>query len=124
VTFNSYLNNPVVGDERQFFAVRDAQHKLVNDQLRVTRSERLTFRISIDNDTYQSLTGKKVTAALRTHIHVVFPKAPRYEVFTTAYLSAANAQPRSVWSTVRLYASRPMQFSVVRGSATLIRASP
>lgn len=124
VVFNSYINNPRVGDERPFLAVKDAEtsaHSSVVDAVTVTDDvHELIFRAFIDNNTFQHLPGTR-TEALNTKLRLALPKSPVYQTYPTAYLRSSNAKPRTIWDTVSIRSRRPMTFAYVRGSTRITR---
>jgi hypothetical protein len=122
VIFNTYTNNPRVGDEREFLAVSnpyDPDGDVV-DVLSLGQGPRvLTLRAFIDNNTYQHLPGR-ITDAVGTRLRVALPEAPTYETKPTAYLYARNAHPRVIWDTVSLFSVvQPARFDYVEGSTEL-----
>jgi hypothetical protein len=125
VTFDSYVNNPVVGDERPFFAMSARPGRRVVDYLRVgSKAMELIMRVYVDNDTFQHLANLPTTDALDTRVRLALPSAPVYQAFPTIYLRAINAKPKTVWDTVSLDSTRPVRLTYVRGSTMLTRRMP
>jgi hypothetical protein len=123
VTFNSYFNTPRMGDERYFFAVQDdawdANAPAVDSLSLDEGTRELTYRVYIDNNTYRTLPDR-TTRALDTRLRVAFPRGPFYEARPTAYLTATNARPRTIWDTTDLRSSHPVRIEVVPDSTHLV----
>jgi hypothetical protein len=121
VVFNSYINNPVIGNEQWFLAAKDLslpKEAHVVDTVEVTNSTRqVMLRVAIDNDTFQTKAG----VARDTRLRVALPKGVVYSARPTAYLRSVNAKPQTVWDTAGLRSSRPFKVAYVPGSSLLSR---
>jgi hypothetical protein len=133
VTFNSYMNNPVIGDERYFLAVTEASTgdaAPVVDSIQIEKPTELVFRVSIDNNAFQVSSQifhivpfMLSTDAMATRLRVALPDGPTYDSFPTAYLRAANTKPQTIWDTVRVFSARPMTLTYIPGSAFVDRGT-
>jgi uncharacterized repeat protein (TIGR01451 family) len=125
VTFNSITNNPNEGDERAFFEVKDATHTGKGGFLGkadVTDGQTLLLRVYVHNNAADNLNGKNFDGpgvAKNTKVRVHLPTAIQNKMSANAYISADNAKPKVVASTIDLTGKNSANFGLeyVKGSA-------
>jgi hypothetical protein len=119
VTFNSIRDNPVVGNEFRFLAVKNVRSAdtVVGDTF-VYGGEKLSFRLFYDNDAAEGGTASPDTA-IGTRVSLLLPRTPRSSTWAAAYVVAQNARPRVVAATTRLYGARPFKLMYIPGSCQI-----
>lgn len=118
VTFNSITDNPVVGDERNFVAVKDASNKQDGgwkDTITAEPGKEYLVRVYVHNDAAANLNliakNTRVMAALGTNTGK--------KVGLTGYVSADNAKPQRVYDDVNFTSGDNFNLAYVPGSAML-----
>ncbi len=119
VTFNSFVNNPVVGDERPFFA-GSLGGANVQDRIKVKDGDVIVLRAYVHNNADPSLIGQSAAIARNVRIRVLVPSAKQSEQNLVAFISAANANPGTINDTMSLFADRPFTLDYVPGSASFM----
>ena len=116
ITFNSFTNNPVAGDERPFFSgkVSSAPGNVV-DLIQVNDNDQLTLRVYFHNNAAANLN----LVAKNTKVRISLPKTPSTYTWSSAYISADNANPGIVSDSVDLAGSQPFTVEYIPGSAIL-----
>jgi hypothetical protein len=121
--FDSITNNPHYGDERHFFDAKPGSIEGPGhycSQLQVLDGEVLVLRVYVENSAYdepgEAATGTRV--ARGSTVYIYEDPAPSSLRRVTAVLSASNAQPGSVWSSIFLSASHPFRLDLL-GDVTL-----
>lgn len=121
ITFNSITNNPdsSVGDERTFVSARDAasSDKLTySKSLTVKDNEEVIVRAFYHNDAASNLN----LVATNTKVKVLLPTGSSTAPQVAAYISADNATPSMVWSTMDFSAGgQPFTMEYEPGTAQL-----
>jgi hypothetical protein len=113
VTFNSVINNPVVGDERAFATVRNFKDNNYTDQLKVSDNADVVLRIYYHNDAAADKVAKN------TKVQVNFPVYAAKSIEINSYISADNAKPGTVTDTAALTADQDFSIEYVKGSAQI-----
>lgn len=118
ITFNSITDNPNVGDERYFVAVKDASNTAAGgwvDSAQVQPGKEYLVRIYVHNNAASSLnltaTNTRVTAAL--------PTTTGKRVDISGFISADNAQPQKVWDDASFTSANDFNIAYVPGSAMI-----
>ena len=115
VTFNSFTDNPKYGDERAFFDGRNVNSSTALDTVQVNDNDELSLRVFFHNNAAENLN----LVATNTRVSILLPKTAKTSTFSTAGITADNANPREVWDTVDFTGARPFNLEYVPGSAQL-----
>lgn len=115
VVFNSFTNNPVVGDERPFFA-GSLNGASVQDRIKVKDGDIITLRAYVHNNADPNKTGVAGSVARNVKMKVLIPTASQADQNLVSFLSADNASPNTVNDTMSLYADKAMTLEYVKGS--------
>ena len=120
ITFNSITDNPdpSIGDERYFISARDnassntlTYHKSLN----VTDNEEVLIRIFFHNDAAANLN----LVAHNVKAKASLPSTPDTSIVLAAHISASNATPGDVWSTMNMSGARPFTINYEPGTAKI-----
>jgi hypothetical protein len=116
VVFDSFTNNPVVGDERPFLAgsVGGAN---VQDTVNVKDGDIVTLRAYVHNNADPSLIGIPAATAHNVRIHVALPTVTQQNQGVVAFISASNANPGTINDTMQLTGAQAFSVQYVPGSA-------
>jgi uncharacterized repeat protein (TIGR01451 family) len=123
VTFNSFTGVPNIGDERKFFNGKYADTGSVySDPMpQVKNGDELTLQVYVHNGADASLNDKPGNPGIakNTKVRVALPTAVANAQQATAYISADNAQPQTVYDTLDFGAANGGMFQLeyVPGSA-------
>lgn len=117
VVFNSFTNNPVVGDERPFLAgsINGAN---VTDTVNVKDGDIVTLRAYVHNNADPNKIGEAAAVAKNVRIHVQLPNDSKTSQTVVAFISADNASPASINDTMQVAGNSALSLSYVAGSAT------
>ncbi|HET9850048.1 MAG TPA: hypothetical protein VFP35_00235 [Candidatus Saccharimonadales bacterium] len=115
VTFNSITNNPAVGNEENFLAVRDLNQANYSQSLKVNNGQEIVFRIYYDNNAGHNLN----LTAKNTRLSLAIPAKSAKTAVATAYISADNAKPELVSASATLSADSPFSLHYEKGSAQI-----
>lgn len=116
VVFNSIIDNNVVGDERSFYWGRDinAGTNSYTNHVTVMDGQTLTLQVFFHNN------GKDENyKAVNTRVKMILPQGKAKMHESTAYISADNADPGTVWTTMDFVGERPFSLEYVPGSARI-----
>jgi hypothetical protein len=116
VVFNSFTNNPVVGDERPFLA-GSMNGANVTDTVNVKDGDIVNIRAYVHNNADPNKIGASAAVAKNVRIHVQLPTDSKANQTIVAFISADNANPGTINDTMQLAASGNMTVSYVPGSA-------
>jgi uncharacterized repeat protein (TIGR01451 family) len=122
VTFNSITDNPIYGDERAFFDVKNANNTSAGgfqDVYEVSPDETIKLRMYVHNNASRSLNESGVGIARDTKVRVLLPTDMKTNLRSIGYISASNAQPNIVSDTVDLYSDQAFSLEYVPGTARL-----
>lgn len=117
VTFNSMTNNPVVGDERTFMkGAKPGAASFTDPVTGVVDGEEVTVQMYVHNNAAANLNLK----ATNTTVKVALPTGSKQIQQLTGYISADNANPKTVTDTLDISASNNgyMEIAYVPGSAS------
>ncbi len=110
VTFNSIVDNPGVGDERNFTRIRETGSDTWGDVANVQEGKEYTIRMYVHNNAAANLnlTATNVRAALNLPLN-------NYTTDFTinGFVSADNAKPAKVWDQVIVRSDREFRLQVV-----------
>lgn len=124
VTFNSFTNVPKFGDERQFFngQYADQSQTYYPTLTQLRQGDEVTMHVYIHNGADPSLNASGQGIAKNTNVKVELPEGSIKSGQAKATISADNAQPKAVWSSVDLKAENGgfFEYDFVPGSAKLV----
>jgi hypothetical protein len=119
VTFDSFTNNPVVGDERPFFSGKnDAVSGDVQDLVNVKNGDTVTLRAYVHNNADPNIISPAAATAHNVMIRVIVPQASRQTLNLVAFISADNANPGTINDTMNVQGDGNVTLAYVPGSAT------
>lgn len=121
VTFNSITDNPYLGDERNFVRVRELNAQSESDEVTLEAGKEYQISIYYHNDASASLNASGKGISRNTYVRTEFPKYLNTGEIgvATAFITASNAEPQSVWDTTYLKANSPVYLSFVPNSAVI-----
>jgi len=123
IVFNSFTNNPVVGDERPFLAGNTNGANVV-DRVKVKDGDLVTLRAYVHNNADATkMGGEANTIARNVKIKVLVPTASQKDTNMVAFISASNASPATINDTMSVYGDSNFTLSYVPGSAKFAHAS-
>ncbi len=123
IQFNSFTNNPVVGDERPFLAgsINGAN---VADRIKVKNGDVITVRAYVHNNADATKMGSTAaTIAKNVNFRVIVPTASQKDTNLIGFITADNASPKMVNDTMSVYADNAFTVSYVAGSAKFAHAA-
>ncbi|MCA9309159.1 DUF11 domain-containing protein [Candidatus Saccharibacteria bacterium] len=118
ITFNSIVDNPHVGDEREFVSIKDASNTTGGgwrDSVTVEEGKEYLVRIYAHNNAASSLN----LTAENTRVKAGVPTTTGTSVMITGFVSADNAQPTEVWDDIKLSSDKTFNVAYVPGSARI-----
>lgn len=118
ITFNSIVDNPVVGDERNFVVVRDAAITTDGgwqDNVTVQPGKEYLVRVYVHNNAATSLNLK----ALNTRVSATVPTTTGKNVSVSGFVTADNSDPLSVWDDIHFNSTSDFNLAYVPGSAEI-----
>lgn len=116
VVFNSFTNNPVVGDERPFFA-GSLNGANVQDRIKVKNGDVIVLRAYVHNNADPSKIGAAAAVARNVKMKVIVPNESRKDQNFVAFISASNANPGTINDTMSLYGDRAFTVEYMPGTA-------
>lgn len=117
ITFNSITDNPTWGDERYLVKARDvnAGTNTYSTKMSVTDNQELVVAVYFHNNAAANLN----LVAKNTKVKVNLPSGSAASQELKAFISADNATPQSVFSTMDLTNGSPFTLQYIPGSAQL-----
>jgi hypothetical protein len=118
VVFDSFTNNPELGDERAFLAgsINGAN---VQDRMQVKDGDQIVVRAYVHNNADASLmNGEANTVAKNVHFTVALPTSAKMDTNIVGFITADNASPSTVNDTMSVYGASPFTLEYVKGSAS------
>jgi uncharacterized repeat protein (TIGR01451 family) len=97
--FNSFINTPSYGDERNFVTVSDAGTGQWRDSVNATPGEEVEVRVYVHNDANQNTNASGLGVAKNTRVRVYIPEGTANGFDVAGYVSADNATPARVYDT-------------------------
>ena len=122
VTFNSITDNPFLGDERNFVRVREAGVENTEvDEITLEPGKEYTISIYYHNDASASLNESGAGISRNTYLRSEFPSylGNNEIAAVTAFITASNADPGTVWDTTYLKTNTPVYLNFVPNSAVI-----
>ncbi len=113
------------GDERIFYTAYPSTvvDGVAQSMLEVSPGERITAQIWIHNNPSEGENGENLDGpgvAHGTRTRVLVPTGTAHQLRSRAQISAGDATPETVQSSIDFYAAEPIRLRVVPGSAKLI----
>jgi uncharacterized repeat protein (TIGR01451 family) len=120
-TFNSMLNNPAIGDERNFVRVREAGVGNFLDEVTLEIGKEYEVYIYYHNNASASLNASGAGVAANVRLSSNMPRElHRGEIGqVTGTITSSNTIPASVWDSAFLRANDTVYLRYVPGSAVL-----
>lgn len=117
ITFNSITDNPFWGDERFIVKARDvsAASSANTTKMSVADNQEVLVTVYFHNDAGASHN----LVAKNTKVKVNLPSGTAANQELKAFISADNANPQTVFSTMDLTSAAPFTLQYVNGSAVL-----
>ena len=117
ITFNSIIDNPSYGDERFLVKARDvnAATNTYSTKMNVADNQELVVAVYFHNNAAANLN----LVAKNTKVKVDLPSGTAASQELKAFISADNATPQTVFSTMDLTSADPFTLQYVSGSAQL-----
>lgn len=122
--FNSFINTPSYGDERNFVTTRNVGQAAWTEEVTADPGQEVEFRAYVHNNANQSTNGTNfdgVGVARNTKVRFYVPSETSQGFDIGGYVSADNATPRRVYdtATVKSKSGQGVSLSYVPGSARL-----
>lgn len=111
---NQIVNNPKIGNEKQFLTIRYLSAATGQRQLNVQPGQELALTAYFDN-----AASKSSQAAKNVRIRFSVPSAQTTNFKITATLSADNTEPKSLADSVTVTSPQPVKLAVERGTTRL-----
>jgi len=123
VVFDSFTNNPVVGDERPFLA-GSLNGANVQDRLKVKDGDEVVVRAYVHNNADATLMGSESkTVAKNVMFKLIVPTASQSDTNIIGFISASNASPAMINDTMSVYGDSAFTLEYVKGSAQWMHAA-
>ena len=122
VTFNSITDNPVLGDERNFVRIAEADSgSIFEDEIKIEPGKTYEVYIGYHNNAKSSLNKTGVGIARGTKVAVQYPAniTPAQKGTISAIISAVNANPEEVWDEAYMTSDVDVMLNYVVGSAKI-----
>lgn len=122
VTFNSITDNPVLGDERNFVRIAEADsNSTYEDQIKLEPGKTYELYIGYHNNAKSRLNQTGVGIARDARVAVQYPTtvSPSEQGTISAIISAANSNPTEVWDEAYVTADTNIVLNYVVGSAKI-----
>lgn len=116
VVFNSFTNNPVVGDERPFFA-GSLNGANVQDRVQVKDGDVITLRAYVHNNADPNKIGAAAAVAKNVRVRVLVPNDKKADHNLVSFITASNAAPNPINDTMSIFGDKAMTLAFVPGSA-------
>lgn len=116
VQFNSFTNNPVVGDERPFFS-GSLNGANVQDRIKVKNGDVIVLRAYVHNNADPNKISAAAATAHNVKIKMLIPNDKKKDQNLVSFISASNANPGTINDTMSLYGDSDMSLEYVAGSA-------
>lgn len=117
-TFNSIVDNPEVGDERNFLVIKDAASTNSGgwqDEITAEPGKEYLVRVYVHNDAAENHNLE----ATNTRVKVNVPTDTGKKVSLGGFVTADNATPKEVWDDAALVGDYDFNVAYVAGSARL-----
>lgn len=118
ITFNSIVDNPYAGDERNFVVVKDAANTNAGgwqDDITVQPDKEYLVRIYAHNNAASELN----LTAVNTRVSASVPTTTGKKVPLSGFVSADNAQPQKVWDDISFNSDKNFNIAYIPGSARI-----
>ena len=117
-TFNSIVNNPDYGDERNFVRIKDASDTGPgnwSDKLTVDSDKEYLVQMYVHNNAADNL--NKVAENVKVMANV--PNTTGKQVQIDGFITSSNATPNKIWDQAIFTSSKDFNLTYVPGSAVL-----
>lgn len=112
--FNSIIDNPAMGDERDYVKCRitDDQKRMYSDEVAIRDDIDISVYVWIDNSSIRA--DQAITGA---HMDLLISSEPSASPALNVYLTGDNVV--KVWNGCKILSTKPTTLSYIPGSATL-----
>ncbi len=118
--FNSFINTPTYGDERNFTTASPANQAVWRDEVAVQPGQEYDVRVFVHNNANQDTNASGVGVAKNTRVRVALPSGYANGFDVAGYVSADNAKPQMVYDSAALRNNnQTFALSYVPGSAKI-----
>jgi hypothetical protein len=118
VTFDSFTNNPDLGDERAFLDGSINGATTPQDRIQVKDGDVITVRAYVHNNADASLMGGEAnTVAKNVKFSALVPTGNHADMNIAGFITADNASPATINDTMSVYGSSNFTLEYVKGSA-------
>ncbi len=126
--FDSFVNTPTYGDERNFTTVSPADTSRWTESLTVNPGDTVDVRVFVHNNANTSLNGSALDGpgvALNTRVRFAIPTGQANGIDIGGYVGASNATPDLLYDTATLKNdTQAFSLQYVPGSAKIINSGP
>lgn len=121
VVFNSITDNPYLGDERNFVRVRKAGTTEEVDEIELEVGQEYEISVYYHNNASATLNESGKGISRNTYLRAEFPSYLNAgeKGMATAFITASNASPQTVWDGTYLKANDNVYLSYVPNSAVI-----
>lgn len=121
IVFNSFVNNPVWGDERDFVrgAVEQRDDKYADPVNNVKDGDVVNVVMFVHNNADSSLNANGSGIATNTTVKADIPVAAASSQQVKGYISADNAAPTTIYDTVDMNGANAFSLQYVPGSVKI-----
>lgn len=123
--FNSFINTPSYGDERDFVQVAPNGSTSYSNNASVKAGDTVSVRVYIHNNANSGTNDSGVGIAHNANVRVYLPSGTANGFDVAGYVGASNATPARVYDTGRISdAAQAVGLSYVPGSAKIYNDGP
>jgi hypothetical protein len=119
-SLNADRENPNVGDERNFFRIKDADNHLPGGQSNTIDDVQIGKRYLVQLYIHNSGAIGDFTVARDVKIKVNLPNCASRRISSYGFLTSSTAFPSTVWCGVTLSSSTPFALAYVPDTARLL----
>lgn len=121
VAFNSFINVPDVGDERNFLHARQniATGNFLDPVENLKSGDEILVRVYVDNNADPNHNADGSGVAKNARVRVELPSSLAQSQLVKGFVSADNAQPQIIQDDLTLTSMAPMNLEYETGSARL-----
>ena len=123
--FNSIVDNPLIGNEKNFLRIREAGVGLYGDEVELVPGKEYEVYIWFHNNAKDRLndiaTEGGIGIAWDVRLNAVFPQVVRAgeRAMITSLISSSNTTPKEVWDEVFVTSTQDVELTYVPGSAII-----
>lgn len=123
--FNSFINTPTYGDERNLTSIAPAGTAAWKDSTNVEVGKEVDVRVFIHNNANESTNASGLGVAKNTKVELYLPEGVGSGFDIGGYISADNATPKRVYDTANVRSNnKNFEIQYVPGSAKIYNNGP